>query len=232
MSVYDSDKEQLETLKRWWKSNGRSVLVGLVLGLTGVLGWNYWRSYTTSQTDEASRRYDQLAALIEAHDHAQAERHGSQLIEEFAESGYAGLASLLLAKAAFEAKNVELAKRHLQWAMDHAEGLEVPRIARLRLARLLLHEEAYAEALALLGTTEPASFIAPYEEVRGDILTAQGDRKDARAAYEKALAALPPFGGNRDRVQMKIDDLGTLQYPAAGASHTDGTDTPAKDSSP
>lgn len=229
MSIYDSDTEQLEALKRWWKTNGRAVLVGLGLGLTGVLAWGYWRSYTTTQAEEASRRYDQLVALVEAQDYALAEGHGSRLIEAFPESGYAGLASLLLAKAAFQAKDLELAKRHLQWAMEHTEGLEVPRIARLQLARLLLHEKAYAKAMALLDGIEPASFIAPYEEVRGDILSAQGNRDAARAAYQKALAALPPFGANRDRVQMKINDLGTLQYPPAGAAKIDRPNTPAEE---
>lgn len=228
MSIYDSDTEQLETLKRWWKANGRAVVAGLILGLTGVLGWNYWRSYNNSQAEETSQRYDQLVALLEAQDYEQTEQHGSRLIEEFPDSGYAGLASLLLAKAAFQAEDLERAKRHLQWAVEHAHGLEVPRIARLRLARLLLHEKAYAEAAALLDRIEPSSFIGPYEEVRGDILSAQGQHEEARAAYRKALAALPPFGANRDRVQMKMNDLGTLRYPAAESSETDGQKGPTE----
>lgn len=229
MSIYDSDTEQLDTLKRWWKANGRAVLVGLALGLFGVLAWTYWRSYTATQAEEASWRYGQLVALIEAQDYAQAERHGSRLIEEFPESGYAELASLLLAQAAVQAKDLELAKRHLQWAMEHAEGLEIARVARLRLARLLLHEHAYAEAMALIDGIEADSFVAPYEEVRGDLLTAQGNREAARAAYQKALAALPPFGTNRERLQMKIDDLGTLQYPPAESRKTNGANTLAKE---
>ncbi len=226
MSIYDSDTEQLEALKRWWKINGRAVLIGLALGLTGVLAWNYWRGYANTQAEEASQRYDQLVVLVEAQDYAQAERHGSRLVEEFPGSGYAGLASLLLAKAAFQADDLELAKRHLRWTMEHAEGLEVARIARLRLARLLLKEKAYDEAMALLGGIEPDSFIGPYEEVRADILSAQGHREGARSAYQKALAGLPPFGANRDRVQMKINDLGTLQYPPTKPSSIDGPDSP------
>ncbi|MFZ0254182.1 MAG: tetratricopeptide repeat protein [Gammaproteobacteria bacterium] len=229
MSIYDADTEQLDALKRWWKTNGRAVLVGLALGLAGVLAWSYWRSYTATQAEETSWRYDQLVTLIEAQDYAQAERHGSRLIEEFPASGYAGLASLLLAQAAVQAKDLALAKRHLQWAMEHAEGLEVARVARLRLARLLLHEQDYAEAIALLDGIEPASFIAPYEELRGDILSAQDNREAARTAYQKALAALPAFGTNRDRLQMKIDDLGTLKHPPAESLKTDGPNTLAKE---
>lgn len=231
MSIYDSDADQLETLKRWWKANGRAVVIGVLLGLTGVLAWTYWRSYTTLQAEEASSRYDQLVELMEAKDYAQAERHGSRLIEEFPTSGYAGLASLLLAEAAFQAKDVELAKRHLRWAVEHAEGLEASRIARLRLARLLLHEQAYAEALTVLDAMEPEGFIAPSEEVRGDILSAQGRQQEARAAYQKALAAVPPFGTNRDRLQMKIDDLGQLQYPLAESPKSDEPNTLAKEPS-
>ncbi|MGF1613778.1 MAG: YfgM family protein [Gammaproteobacteria bacterium] len=232
MSSYDSDTEQLETLKRWWKANGRAVLAGLALGIAGVVGWSYWRSYTAMQAEQASQRYDQLMALLEAQDYAQTEHHGRRLVEDFPNSGYAGLATLVLAEAAFQASNAELAKTHLRWAIEqHADGLQTARIARLRLARLLLHEQAYGEALALLDGIDPGGFMAAYEEVKGDIRAAQGDRQNARVAYEKALAGLPPFGSNRDRVQMKLDDLGTLRYPSAQAPSADPPDDgPAQES--
>lgn len=229
MSSYDSDTEQLETLKRWWKTNGRAVLLGLALGIAGVVGWTYWRSYTATQAEQASQRYDQLMALFEAQDYAQTEHHGRRLVEDFPNSGYAGLATLILAEAALQASDAELAKRHLRWAIEHADGLQAARIARLRLARLLLHEQAYGEALALLDGTDPGGFMAAYEEVKGDIRAAQGDRQNARAAYEKALAGLPPFGSNRDRVQMKLDDLGALRFPSAQAPSADRLDGPSQE---
>ena len=214
MNSYDSDKEQLEALRHWWKTNGRSVIAGLLLGLTGVLAWTAWSNYTHAQAEEASQRYDQLVALANKGDYPEAARHGERLIQDFPNSGYASLAVLILADAGFRADDLEAAKRHLRWAMAHGRELDIQQVARLRLARLLLDQQAYAEALSLLEGGEPGTFTAPYEEIRGDILAVQGQPDAARAAYQKALAALPPVGPNRDRVQMKLDDLGTLRYPS------------------
>ena len=42
MENYDSEQEQVEDIKKWWKENGRSVIAGLVIGLGGMVGWKSW----------------------------------------------------------------------------------------------------------------------------------------------------------------------------------------------
>ncbi|MEW8396328.1 MAG: tetratricopeptide repeat protein, partial [Candidatus Thiodiazotropha sp.] len=39
MSEYQTEEEQVEAIKRWWKENGTSVIAGLVIGLGGIFGW-------------------------------------------------------------------------------------------------------------------------------------------------------------------------------------------------
>jgi predicted negative regulator of RcsB-dependent stress response len=41
VEIYDTEEEQVEALKRWWKENGQATLAGLVLGIIVILGWNY-----------------------------------------------------------------------------------------------------------------------------------------------------------------------------------------------
>ena len=44
-----SEDEQAERLKEWWKKNGTSVIVGVVIGVSAIVGVNLWRNYTQTQ---------------------------------------------------------------------------------------------------------------------------------------------------------------------------------------
>jgi predicted negative regulator of RcsB-dependent stress response len=213
VSIYDSEKEQLEVIKKWWQENGRMVIIGVALGLAAVFAWTSWRSYITSQAEEASARYNQLIASADDEDYLVVKRQGETILDKFPDRGYAPLTALVLANRAAMEEKTEDAKRYLRWVMEHAELLGLQRVARLRLARVLLDEQAYEQALSLLNEVEPSTFQGPYAEIRGDILAAQGKLEEARVAYTKALASLPATGANHDRVQMKLDELGALTYP-------------------
>jgi predicted negative regulator of RcsB-dependent stress response len=51
------------------------------------------------------------------------------------------------------------------------------------------------------------SFAPEYDELRGDILAAQGKSSDARAAYERALAVAGTDPQRRELIEMKMHDL-------------------------
>ena len=57
-----------------------------------------------------------------------------------------------------------------------------------------------------------------HNEVRGDVLVAKGEPERARSAYEKALANLPTGGPMRNRIQMKLDDLGHVSVTTESES--------------
>jgi predicted negative regulator of RcsB-dependent stress response len=65
VEIYDTEEEQVEALKRWWKENGTSTIVGLALGIAIILGWNYWQGHKKDQTVQASAIYDQLLKAVE-----------------------------------------------------------------------------------------------------------------------------------------------------------------------
>ena len=60
------------------------------------------------------------------------------------------------------------------------------------------------DAVAVLAGEVPEALRAGREEVRGDVLLARGDRAGARAAYEKAKAALPKDASG-GFLSMKLD---------------------------
>jgi predicted negative regulator of RcsB-dependent stress response len=85
----------------------------------------------------------------------------------------------------------------------------VQALARLRLANVLLDEKDYDEAQKVLAIRPEPAFEALFEDVRGDVLAAQGKRTEAKAAYSAALAKLKPGDdAARDLVQLKLDGLG------------------------
>ena len=208
MEIYESEQDQVEALKKWWKENGRSVIAGLVIGLGGVVGWKSWVSYQESQASKGSISYGQLVELVSEDKTAEAAQHGERLIEELPSSTYAALSALLLARIALEREDSTAARQHLRWVMDHGKMDELKEVARLRLARLLLADEAYDEALSLLSAEPAPGFEAAYQETKGDILVSRGDKAGARTAYARALASLTPTSANRQLLQMKLDDLG------------------------
>ena len=217
MNSYQSDQEQLESLKAWWKENGRTVVVGVVLGLAGVVGWSSWQAYTRSQAAQASMLYEQLLDASGGDNYAEVDQRETELVNDYANSGYASLAALVAAREALRANNVAAAEQKLRWVVDNARRSEVRLVATLRLARVLFNAGKHDAAITLLDDVEPGGFAALYAELRGDILAAQEDISGARAAYQEALSRLPPVGTNRDRVSMKLDDLGILNYPPAKA---------------
>ncbi len=214
METYDSEQEQVEAVKKWWKENGRSVIAGLVIGIGGMVGWKSWVGYQEVQAVSASTAYDQLVQMIESNRHDEASQHGDRLVQAYPGSAYAGLSSLLLARVAMQQGDTDAARQHLQWVADHAGFPELRHIAALRLARLLLQDGQTDAALTLLDDQAPQGFEAAYAETRGDALLAKRDIGGARAASTQALASLSVASAARELLQMKLDDLG----PAAPRS--------------
>ena len=67
-----TDDERVEDLKKWWKENGTSIIVGIGLGLIAIFGWQYWGSHRTAQAEQASQAYDAFVAAAETPDADQA----------------------------------------------------------------------------------------------------------------------------------------------------------------
>ncbi|GAB6040522.1 YfgM family protein [Endothiovibrio diazotrophicus] len=201
METYSSDEQTEEAIKQWWRENGKSVVGGAVLGIAAVLGWQGWQAHVTQQGVAAAAVYDQMLAAAQG-DPTQAMVEAEALSREYDATPYSALAELTLAKLQVEQGQSEEAMVHLRLAMKKAKLPEIREVAGLRLARLLAVGGKPEEALKQLD--ELTGFKASGEEVRGDILLAQGKRDEAKGAYQRALEA----GGNRNVLQLKLDDLG------------------------
>lgn len=219
MVDYATEEEQVEALKRWWRENGKSIIAGVALGILALVGWRGWTWHQETQALEASALYNQVSARIQDGDRDQLVSAAEQLRDDYGSTTYATLGALAAARAAVDAGEPDAAAEWLRWAMENPGDAELGYLARGRLARVEAANGRVDEGLALLDVEPPAAWSGLYGEIRGDLLTQQGDREAAAKAYRTALdAEVPP--PDPDAVQRKLNEV-----QAAGAGAGDGEET-------
>jgi len=207
VSNFETEEQQVEELKRWWKQNGKIVLIGAVVGISVVLGGRGYMNHIQAQRVEASVRYDQMTQAMNSQQAEAALSEGEQIVADYPDTVYAAMASLDLARLRVEKGELSIAQNRLQWVIDHATQPDIVHTARLRLARVLLADGKYDIALGKLTGVDMDGYTALYQELLGDIYLAKQQPDKARAAYQAALNAMDS-GDDRQTVQMKLDDLG------------------------
>ena len=218
MDAYVSEQEQVEQIRRWWKDNGRALLLGLTLGIGGLAAYRYWDATQTTMAESASQNYEQLIQMAAAQKLDDAMKAGHAIIESYPNSVYAKLSSLLIAKVAVEKNDYTQAKAELQRLLDTDGHGELANVARERLARLLLAEGKHDEAQQLLEAIPVVAGEHGAVELRADVLAARGDVAAARAKYLEALAAAEKLGLDRDSIQIKLDNLTSPAAAKSGGS--------------
>lgn len=203
--MYETDDQQLETLKKWWQENGKSIIAGVVIGLTAVFAWRAWVEYRENVAATASNSFDQLVQNVERGNLESATQQAKNLAKAFQSTPYGAFADLMQARVRFEQKDLAGTKAALEQALTKASDPALRSIAVLRLARILLAEgNADGASKALQDHPAPPAFAGEYAALRGDIALAKGDPKGARAAYEQAILGQV---GNPEQIQLKLDNL-------------------------
>jgi len=205
VSVYETEEEQVESIKKWWKENGTSAIAGLVIGLGGIFGWQTWNQQIDAKGEQGSVAFEQMMQAVVADDLASSSKQAELLRIEYESTAYADFAALVQAKLKLEQGDSAAARAQLDWVMKHAEDPGIEQIARLRLARILLSDGDHTTATSLLTNIKPA-FAGEFAELRGDIAAASNDFDSARKAYQEAIEL---EAGNRMIIEMKMDDLGS-----------------------
>ncbi|MDJ0955561.1 MAG: tetratricopeptide repeat protein [Arenicellales bacterium] len=196
-----SEDEQAERLKEWWKKNGTSVIVGVVIGVSAIVGVNLWRNYTQTQAESASSLFTQLLSS----QGEEAQKLGNELLADYDNTPYAALAALYLAKIHYEKGDTGDAERRLSWALENSKQVSNQHVARLRLARVYLDTDRVGKAEELVDIKQYDGFESEYKELLGDIAMLKGDAESARSAYEDALNALPRGSRFSELLVLKRD---------------------------
>ncbi|MEI7993648.1 MAG: tetratricopeptide repeat protein [Methylococcaceae bacterium] len=205
MEIYETEEERLDAAKRWWKENGPSTIIGLVVGIAIILGWNFWQDHKKEQAGQASALYGQLIQAVAADKKDNAEKLAERIQQQYPKTEYAAYSGLLLAKIKVQQGDPAKAKAILK-GIAAGSNKELSNIAKIRQVRLMLASGEYEQGLQLINDVDPAtssSFSGNYDELVGDLYVALDRLDQARTSYQKALEN----GYRSPLLQFKIDDL-------------------------
>jgi len=204
--AYD-DYEQGERVQQWLRQNGLSIVVGIVIGLVAIFGWQQWRKHRVNHEMAASQLYVNSRAAEAAGQTDQANALIAQLMKDYADSPYALFAVTDRAVEDVRAKHLDKALVSLYWAQQHAKSPELKALTQLRIARVQLAQGNAQQAITTLGQVPADNYPGLVEELRGDALVKLKRPDDARKAYQAAKVALGKSQLQGGDLQMKIDDL-------------------------
>jgi len=216
MDTLTTEEQQLDAIKQWWKENGSSIVTGVVIGLAVLFGGKAWFAYQERTAQNASNIYAAMMRALQAGDALNTGEKAGILLADYGKTPYAALGALALARIRLEEGEPAAARGQLQWVLDNSDSGMFRDIARLRLARVLIAGEELDAAEAMIARAESgAAFDALFAEVRGDVQRARGDLAAAGAAYQQALAAMPPGSQERELLQLKYADTQAASSSAA-----------------
>jgi len=214
---YETEEQQLEAIKNWWKENANMLIGGVAIGIAAIFGWQYYQDQTIVSQSNASVIYQQVmnssqntASLTEQ------QTRVNQLQADYANTPYASLAALLLAKQHMAASEFVKAQQQLEWVVANAAQDEIHYLAQIRLAKLFFSLQQADKALDILNKDFPSAFQAMVLELKGDVLLTQGNKPAAQQAYQQALMISDSPSG---LLMSKIDE--STPSNAAATSATD-----------
>ena len=203
MSDHLTDEEQVEKAKAWLKENGMSIVAGVVIGLGGIFGWQFWDSYQANKAAEGAEAYDRFVQVAQQSEPGKTAEEAARLDETFAKTAYSHFAALELARQQAEAGELDAARATLEKTRASIRDAAMQEVIDLRLARLLMSQGKLDEAGAMIGKLDAGSFAAEAASLRGQIAWMQGKKDEARAALEEARA----LGSSDEIVNYLLTEL-------------------------
>lgn len=205
---YETEEQQVEALKEWWKENGTPLIIGAVLGLAGFAGWKYWSNQQIAYQAGASDLYNKVTEILNKEDKTGLVASAEAVKNQYPDSSYAILAAFHLAKEAVDNNELDKAAAELNWVIDNHASNEMVSVAKIRLARVLIQQDNATAALPLVELDEKSGYYALASLVKGDALLALDKKDEALTAYQAANSDLT-IAARHPSLQLKIDELST-----------------------
>ncbi|WP_133127261.1 YfgM family protein [Legionella nagasakiensis] len=212
MSVYMTEQEQLEAIKKWWQRYNGIITIIASITLLLIAGYKYWSWHEYRMAQQASNAYEHLMIAFSNQDNKKVQSYANQLIKEYGKTVYADAARLTLAKLFITHEHYKKAQEQLQQVASHSLMLPLQQVAKIRLARLFFAEKAYDQALTELTHVDDASYMPVINELKGDIYAATGRYPQAVASYRKAIHQAQTQGVGNLFLEMKTNELAALTH--------------------
>jgi predicted negative regulator of RcsB-dependent stress response len=203
------DKDQIEWLKTWWKSYGKSIAWGVLVACALVFSWKGYQMYHDRHLLAASGHYQHVMFAAREKDGDQLQREVSILQQRYSETPYAALASLMSARVSAENKQYDQAITVLSWVINESPIKSFQQMARIAQARIQIERGDYAAAKLNLDSLDDPAFKAYVEDLRGVMEAKQGHTDAARAAFSSAKQAFQEANLTDALVDMQLHSLQT-----------------------
>lgn len=205
--AYETEEQQVEAIKQFWKENGTAIILGAVIGFGALFGWNYYQDHKTKQGELASLAYSEILSMTEqgSSDNAELISKVDAIRNEHSSSSYASLAAMSLAETYANDNKFEEAAEQLQWVVDQSNDT-FESIAQLRLARVQLQLEKYSDAIATADSIDEQAYKSNALLVKAEALIAQGKNDEAISVLIEARDA--GNGVANPLLQMRISEFG------------------------
>lgn len=206
MSVYMTEEEQIESIKKWWKRHGNLVAVVLSILMLSVAGYRYYNWHHEKVMQQASVAYENMMISFSNHRPKAVKSYANELINQYSPSVYSDVAHLILAKMYINKEKLDQASQQLAVVANESSITTFKQIAKIRMARILAAQKSYTQALEQL-TPVDDSYLSVIYELKGDIYNATGQYADAIKSYNLALEQDKLNGIGNLYLEMKTNEM-------------------------
>lgn len=171
MEVYTTENEQVSALKNFFVENGKAIAAGLIIGIGGIAGWNYYQSHQVSKLQDAAIAYE---TAITAKGTPAEQTARLQAFAKEANNNYGAIAGLDLAMKAVDSNDLPAAENALSQALTKTDNEDLKDLINARLARVQLGQKKPDAALATVAAVKGKGWAAYAQDIRGDALLQKG----------------------------------------------------------
>lgn len=200
MADFLTDEEQAERIQKAWRHYGVIIVLSVVLGIGGVVGWNLFQDHRADVRQEAAdlfAEFENARGLMGPVDEI-----AQSIEEQYPNSSYRMFVFLYRAKDAADENEWEQSLSLLEQALELASDKTYRDLIRLRIARVLFQLDRLDDALATI-TQVGEGYELSALELRADIYRAQGDFENATTSYGEAAELAGSFVV-RERISAKL----------------------------
>lgn len=211
MTAYKTEEEQVEDIKRWWEKNGKLVIVFALVAISTAVGVRVWQDFKVSTSNKASAQYDLMMEEFAAGKIDSVVQRGTDIVTKNPDLAYAVLSAMTLAKVHVDKGEYDKAASQLNWALLNAQDENMQHIARVRLAKVLIAQDKFDEAMGYATHPQQGTFSSQYLIVKGDLFYKKGELESAKTAYQAAINDSSISQQLKSFIQIKLDDIGGMK---------------------
>lgn len=205
MSIYMTEEEQLESIKKWWVKHQSKITIVLSIILLSVASYRYWSWHVEKKEKQASETYERLMLAFSTGNDQSIQAYAKTLSADFGSTVYGDVAHLTMAHYYVSHERWNDAVQALKYVAQKSTRPAFQQVAEIRMARILISQKMYDDALLQLNKISDTLYLSQVNELKGDIYGAQGEMAKAREFYQKARVLADKQGVSSLSLEMKMN---------------------------